>query len=111
MRVGKVLNKYKVGKHFTLDIRDNSFSFEIDDTKVTAEAALDGFYVIRTSLAEQRMKTDDLVRSYKLLTQVERAFRSFKNIDLKVRPIRHRRENRVRAAEHVNNFGTLASCI
>ena len=97
VRVGKVLNKYKVGKHFTLDIRDNSFSFEIDDTKVTAEAALDGFYVIRTSLAEQRMKTDDLVRSYKLLTQVERAFRSFKNIDLKVRPIRHRRENRVRA--------------
>ena len=73
VRVGKVLNKYKVGKHFTLDIRDNSFSFEIDDTKVTAEAALDGFYVIRTSLAEQRMKTDDLVRSYKLLTQVERA--------------------------------------
>ena len=97
VRVGKVLNKYKVGKHFTLDIRDNSFSFEIDDTKVTAEAALDGFYVIRTSLAEQRMKTDDLVRSYKLLTQVERAFRSFKNIDLKVRPIRHRRETRVRA--------------
>ncbi len=95
--VKKLLNKYKVGKHFTLDIRDNSFSFEIDDTKVTAEAALDGFYVIRTSLAEQRMKTDDLVRSYKLLTQVERAFRSFKNIDLKVRPIRHRRENRVRA--------------
>ena len=61
VRVGKVLNKYKVGKHFTLDIRDNSFSFEIDDTKVTAEAALDGFYVIRASLAEQRMKTDDLV--------------------------------------------------
>ena len=56
VRVGKVLNKYKVGKHFTLDIRDNSFSFEIDDTKVTAEAALDGFYIIRTSLAEQRMK-------------------------------------------------------
>ena len=69
VRVGKVLNKYKVGKHFTLDIRDNSFSFEIDDTKVTAEAALDGFYVIRTSLAEQRMKTDDLVRSYKLLVK------------------------------------------
>ena len=62
-----------------------------------AHSPLDGFYVIRTSLAEQRMKTDDLVRSYKLLTQVERAFRSFKNIDLKVRPIRHRRENRVRA--------------
>ena len=97
MRVGRVLNKYKVGKHFKRDIRDDSFSFEIDDTKVTAEAALDGIYVIRTSLAEQRMKTDDTVRSYKLLTQVERAFRSFKSMDLKVRPIRHRRENRVRA--------------
>ena len=97
VRVGKVLNKYKVGKHFKLDIRDDSFSFEIDDTKVTTEAALDGIYVIRTSLAEQRMKTDDTVRSYKLLTQVERAFRSFKSMDLKVRPIRHRRENRVRA--------------
>ena len=94
MRVGRVLNKYKVGKHFKLDIRDDSFSF-VDDTKVTAEAALDGIYVIRTSLAEQRMKTDDTVRSYKLLTQVERAFRSFKSMDLKVRPIRHRRENRV----------------
>ena len=97
VRVGKVLNKYKVGKHFKLDIRDDSFSFEIDDTKVTTEAALDGIYVIRISLAEQRMKTDDTVRSYKLLTQVERAFRSFKSMDLKVRPIRHRRENRVRA--------------
>ena len=97
VRVGKVLNKYKVGKHFKLDIRDDRFSFEIDDTKVTTEAALDGIYVIRTSLAEQRMKTDDTVRSYKLLTQVERAFRSFKSMDLKVRPIRHRRENRVRA--------------
>ena len=53
--------------------------------------------MIRTSLAEQRMKTDDTVRSYKLLTQVERAFRSFKSMDLKVRPIRHRRKNRVRA--------------
>ncbi len=97
VRVGRVLNKYKVGKHFKLNIRDDSFSFEIDDTKVAAEAAVDGIYVIRTSLAKQRMNTDDTVRSYKLLTQVERAFRSFKSMDLKVRPIRHRRENRVRA--------------
>ena len=107
MRVGRVLNKYKVGKHFKLDIRDDSFSFEIDDTKVTAEAALDGIYVIRTSLAEQRMKTDDTVRSYKLLTQVERAFRSFKSMDLKVRPIRHRRENRVRGARLLVHAGLL----
>ena len=97
VRVGKVLNKYKVGKHFTLRIDDNRFEFQIDEEKVAAEAALDGIYVIRTSLASQRMSADDTVRSYKLLTQVERAFRSFKTIDLKVRPIRHHLENRVRA--------------
>jgi transposase len=95
--VGKVINKYKVGKHFKLDIRDNGFDFEIDEPKVTAEAALDGIYVIRTSLSEQRISAEDTVRSYKLLTRVERAFRSFKTIDLKVRPIRHYLENRVRA--------------
>jgi transposase len=97
VRVGKVVNKYKVGKHFKLDIHDDSFDFEIDQEKVTAEAALDGIYVVRTSLSEQRMNADDTVRSYKLLGQVERAFRSFKTIDLKVRPIRHRLEDRVRA--------------
>ena len=72
VRVGKVLNKYKVGKHFKLDIRDDAFSFEIDKKKVEAEAALDGIYVIRTSLSAQQMNTEDTVRSYKLLTQVER---------------------------------------
>ena len=97
VRVGKVVNKYKVAKHFKLDIHDDRFDFQIDEKKVAAEAALDGIYVIRTSLPEQRMSTDDTVRSYKSLTQVERAFRSFKTIDLQVRPIRHHRENRVRA--------------
>jgi transposase len=97
VRVGKVVNKYKVGKHFKLDIHDDSFGFEIDQEKVAAEAALDGIYVVRTSLSEQRISADDTVRSYKLLGQVERAFRSFKTIDLKVRPIRHRLEDRVRA--------------
>lgn len=97
VRVGKVLFKYKVAKHFTLDIRDDGFDFEIDKKKVTAEAALDGIYVIRTSLPEHRMNSEDTVRSYKLLTKVERAFRSLKTIDLKVRPIRHRLEDRVRA--------------
>ena len=62
-----------------------------------AEAALDGVYVIRTSLSEETLSADETVRSYKLLTLVERAFRSFKTMDLKVRPIRHRREDRVRA--------------
>ncbi len=97
VRVGKVLNKYKVGKHFRLDIRDDAFDFEIDQDKVDAEAALDGIYVVRTSLPDTRMDADQTVRSYKLLSNVERAFRCFKTVDLMVRPIRHRLENRVRA--------------
>jgi len=97
VRVGKVLNKYKVGKHFRLEIRDDAFDFEIDEDKVDAEAALDGIYVVRTSLPNTRMDADQTVRSYKLLSNVERAFRSFKTVDLMVRPIRHRLENRVRA--------------
>ncbi|MCK4306226.1 MAG: transposase, partial [Candidatus Eisenbacteria sp.] len=97
VRVGKVINKYKVGKHFNLDIRDHEFDYEIDQEKVDAEAALDGIYVVRTSLPQTRMDADQTVRSYKLLSQVERAFRSFKMVDLMVRPIRHRLENRVRA--------------
>ena len=97
VRVGKVVNKYKVGKHFKLDIQNDQFDFEIDHDKVSAEATLDGIYVVRTSLSEQRMGRDETVRSYKRLGQVERAFRSFKTLDLKVRPIRHRLEGRVRA--------------
>jgi transposase len=97
VRVGKVVNKYKVAKHFKLDIHDNGFDFELDQEKMAAEAALDGIYVVRTSLPEPRMSAADTVRSYKLLGQVERAFRSLKTMDLKVRPIRHRLEDRVRA--------------
>jgi len=97
VRVGKVINKYKVGKHFELDIRDNDFSFEINQDKVKKEAALDGIYIVRTSLSKERMDADETVRSYKLLSQAERAFRSFKTVDLMVRPIRHRLEDRVRA--------------
>jgi transposase len=97
VRVGKVVNKYKVAKHFVLDIQKGSFDFRVDQEKVAAEAALDGIYVIRTSLPEQRMDADDTVRSYKDLTGVERAFRSLKTIDLHVRPIGHRKEDRVRA--------------
>jgi transposase len=97
VRVGKVINKYKVGKHFKLDIQDDRFDFEIDQHKVAAEAALDGIYVVRTSLPEERMSADDTVRSYKRLSQVERAFRSLKTMDLQVRPIRHHLADRVRA--------------
>ena len=97
VRVGKVLNKYRVGKHFELDIRDDAFEFHIIEDKVAAEAALDGIYVMRTSLPVPRMDAAQTVRSYKLLSQAERAFRSFKTVDLMVRPIRHRTEHRVRA--------------
>jgi transposase len=97
VRVGKVINKYKVGKHFELDIRDDGFDFTINEDKVAAEAALDGVYVVRTSLPKERMGTAQTVRSYKLLTQVERAIRSMKTVDLRVRPIYHHLEKRVRA--------------
>ena len=97
VRVGKVVNKYKVSKHFVLHIEEDSFSFEIDREKVGAEAALDGIYVVRTSVAQQIMDRDQAVRGYKQLANVERAFRCLKSVDLMVRPIRHRLEQRVRA--------------
>jgi transposase len=97
VRVGKVINQHKVAKHFVLEIRDDGFDFHIDEQQVASEAALDGIYVIRTSLPENRLSADDTVRSYKSLSQVERAFRSFKSVDLHVRPIHHHREPRVRA--------------
>jgi len=97
VRVGRVVNKYKVAKHFALDIREGGFDFRVDEEKVTAEAALDGIYVVRTCVPETRMSADDAVRNYKKLARVERAFRCFKSVDLKVRPIRHRDEDRVRA--------------
>jgi hypothetical protein len=97
VRIGKVVDKYNMSKHVVLDIRDDGFDFHLNDDKVAAEAALDGLYVIRTSVPTQRLATDDVVRSYKMLGQVERAFRSLKTIDLEVRPIRHWVEDRVKA--------------
>ena len=97
VRVGKIINKYRMAKHFILHIEDDSFSFEIDQGKVDAEAALDGIYVVRTSLSKEIMDADQAVRTYKLLSNVERAFRCLKSVDLMVRPIRHRLEDRVRA--------------
>jgi len=97
VRVGRVVNKYKVAKHFRLEIREDGFDFELDHQKIEAEAALDGIHVVRTSLPATRLDAGQTVRSYKLLSHVERAFRSFKTVDLMVRPIRHRLERRVRA--------------
>jgi transposase len=97
LRIGTVINKYKVAKHFVLNIEDHDFGFHVDEEKVAEEATLDGIYVLRTSLTKERLSTEDTVRSYKSLSQVERAFRSMKTMDLKVRPIHHRLEDRVRA--------------
>ena len=97
VRVGRVVNKYKVAKHFDLDIDARRFDFRVLKQEVAAEAALDGIYVIRTSLPKKQMSAADTVRSYKSLSDVERAFRTMKTIDLKVRPIHHRKEDRVRA--------------
>jgi transposase len=97
LRVGRVLNKYKVGKHFSLDISEKRFAFRLLEEQIAAEAALDGIYVIRTSVPKKKMSAADAVRNYKALANVERAFRSLKTVDLKVRPIHHHLENRVRA--------------
>jgi transposase len=97
VRVGRIVNKYKVAKHFKLHIEDASFHFEVDQEKVDAEAALDGIYVVRTSVKKQVMNAEQTVLGYKQLANVERAFRCLKSVDLMVRPIRHRRERRVRA--------------
>jgi len=97
VRVGKVINKHKVAKHFLLDIGDSNFSYRIREDRVAEEAALDGLYVIRTSLTKDVATDEQAVRHYKKLANVERAFRSIKTIDLKVRPIHHHLESRVRA--------------
>jgi transposase len=97
LRVGKVVNQYKVAKHFALAIGENSFTFERKHEAIAAEAALDGIYIIRTCIDTARMNAADCVRNYKALANVERAFRSLKTIDLKVRPIHHRTADRVRA--------------
>lgn len=95
--VGRVINQYKVAKHFELDIEDGSLRWRRDERSIRAEAALDGIYIIRTSVPADRMDGPDCVRNYKSLASVERAFRSLKTVDLKVRPIHHRTADRVRA--------------
>jgi len=97
VRVGKVLNRYKVAKHFELTIEASRFDYRLIEESVAAQAALDGLYVIRTAVAPERMDAPDVVRGYKRLTEVERAFRSLKTVDLEIRPIHHRLEKRVRA--------------
>jgi hypothetical protein len=97
IRIGKVIGKYKMAKHYTLDITEDTFTFARDQHAIDTEAALDGLYVIRTSVTAEQMTADKLVASYKSLSRVERDFRSLKSIDLDLRPIRHYTETRVRA--------------
>ena len=96
MRVGRVLGRFKMGKHFRLEITDTAFRFERDPERIEDEARLDGIYVIRTTVQAEEMGPEDAVAAYKSLSQVERAFRSSKT-DLDVRPLHHHTEPRVRA--------------
>ena len=97
VRVGKIVNQYKVAKHFELEIGEATFSFRRRADSIAAEAALDGVYIVRTSVPANEMEAADCVRNYKSLANVERAFRSLKTVDLKVRPIHHRLADRVRS--------------
>lgn len=97
VEAGKTINKKKMAKHFNLTITDNTFAYERNEEKIRAEAALDGLYAIRSSVDKTRMSDRELVVNYKNLEMVERAFRSLKSIDLNVRPIYHRLDDRVRA--------------
>jgi len=97
LRAGRVLGRFKMAKHFRLEITDTSFRFERNQARIEQEAALDGIYVIRTSVPPEVLTAESAVRSYKRLAGVERAFRSLKTVDLQVRPIYHRKADRVRA--------------
>jgi transposase len=97
LKTGKVLGRYKVGKHFRLTIADGILKWARRQEAIEQESKLDGIYVIRTSESKKQLTAEDTVRTYKNLSQVERAFRTMKGIDLLVRPIRHRTENRVPA--------------
>jgi Transposase DDE domain len=96
VRVDRVLTKRKVAKHFTIDIGEDHLRYARNQDSITAEAALDGIYVLRTSVGAGDLGSGEVVSAYKALAQVERAFRAF-NTDLDIRPIRHRTETRVRA--------------
>ena len=96
LRVGRLAGRYKMAKHFDLDLGDGRFAFRRDEVRIAAEAALDGLYVIRTSVNAERLDAPGVVSAYKALSHVEQQFRTFKS-DLAVRPLFHRRARRVRA--------------
>lgn len=97
LRVGRVIDRYKMAKHFTLEIAEHGFSYRRDEAQIAAEASLDGIYVVRTSVSTEQLDAGEVVTAYKSLSRVEQAFRSLKTVDLMVRPIHHRLADRVRA--------------
>jgi hypothetical protein len=97
LAVGPALKRYRMRKHFQITITDTTFTYTRNTDTINAEAALDGFYILRTSLTQSDLAVGDVVRAYKNLEQAERAFGSLKGPDLQIRPIHHRLEDRVRA--------------
>ena len=97
LKVGKVIDRFKMAKHLKLTIEEGRFAWRRDEESIAAEQALDGIYVIRTSEPADRLSAENAVRGYKSLSHVERAFRTLKGLDLRVRPIHHRTEDHVRA--------------
>jgi transposase len=97
LRAGKILNRYKMGKHFELRVEEDAFHYKRKEANIEREQSLDGIYVIRTSVKADVLSGEQVVASYKSLSGVERAFRSLKTVDLHVRPIHHRLPDRVRA--------------
>ena len=97
VRVDRAKSKYKVGKHYDIEIADDRLEWRRNQDRIDREAAIDGLYVIRTNVPEDELPAEGAVRSYKSLSSVERAFRSLKSVDLKVRPVHHRLAGRVRA--------------
>ncbi len=97
LKVGKVIDRFKMSKHFKVEITDSTLRFERDETSIAAEKSLDGIYVIRTNVPEEKLASEEAVLAYKRLSTVERAFRSLKTVDLRIRPIHHRLADRVRA--------------
>jgi transposase len=97
IRAGRLINKYKVAKHFTLEITDGQLGWARKTENIAREQALDGIYIVRTSESTETLSAPDAVRVYKSLGNVEKAFRTFKGVDLRIRPIHHRLEDRVRA--------------
>jgi len=97
LAVGKILGRYKMGKHFSLFIEEDGFRYGRKQANIQREAALDGIYVIRTSVAAEQLRSEKVVGHYKRLSDVEHAFRSLKSVDLKIRPIYHHLADRVKA--------------